>query len=170
MADVNVYDVLAQAAQATAAAGKKERKPKASSGETEGVAPKVREPKEPKEKLYVQWNEDGTPMLDAEGNRVKLPTKMEKPKVAKAPRLDADGNPIARAPATRIPDGAILTKTDKAHSFREGTKRREHYDAVVDGSTVADYYAATGGRAVTATFLQWYIKEGYVALGEAAAE
>lgn len=168
---VDLDSVLAEAAQATEAAGKKVRQPKGTTGET--ATPKVREPKapkEPKEKLYVQWNEDGSPMLDAEGNRVKLPTKMEKPRVTKAPKLDADGNPIPRAVATRIPGRATISKSDKAHSFREGTKRRDHYDAVVDGMTVDAYYAATGGRAVTATFLQWYIKEGYVALGDVAAE
>lgn len=169
---VDVSAVLEEAARATEAAGKKVRQPKGAAGEAAAprVAKEPKAPKEPKVKLYVQWNEDGSPMLDAEGNRVKLPTKMEKPRVAKAPRLDADGNPIPRAVATRIPGGATISKTDKAHSFREGTKRRDHYDAVVDGMTVDAYYAATGGRAVTATFLQWYIKEGYVALGDVAAE
>lgn len=163
---VDLDSVLAEAAQATEAAGKKVRQPKGTTGEA--AAPKAQ--KEPKEKLYVQWNEDGSPMLDADGNRVKLATKMEKPRVTKAPKLDADGNPIPRAVATRIPGGATISKSDKAHSFREGTKRRDHYDAVVDGMTVDAYYTATGGRAVTATFLQWYIKEGYVVLGDVAAE
>lgn len=163
----SVEQVLAEAAKEVEAAGKapKERKPKADA--------KPRTPKEPKEKkpkLYKQWNEDGTPQLDAEGNQVMGETKMLKPRVPKQPKLDADGNPIARSAKTSIPDGATLSKTDKEAKFREGTSRHTNYHIITDGMTAKEYFEKTGGRAVTSTFLVWYIKEGYVALGEAAPE
>ena len=159
-----VDQVLAEAAKEVEAAGKV-RKPKADAKPREPKAPKEKKPK-----LYKQWNEDGTPQLDAEGNQVMGETKMLKPRVAKQPKLDADGNPIARSAKTSIPDGATLSKTDKEAKFREGTSRHTNYHAITDGMTAKDYFEATGGRAVTSTFLVWYIKEGYVALGDAVAD
>lgn len=145
--EASVEKVLEEAAQATQAVSqKKERKPKVA-GE-----PRV---KTVKEKLYVQWNEDGSPMLDAEGNRVKGPVKMAKPKVAR----EGGGQ------RNVIPDGAVLTLTEKVAGFREGTKRHQNYAVIKDGMTAAQYFEAAGPRAETATFLIWYIKEGYVALG-----
>lgn len=145
-----VDKVLEEAAAAVAAAGgsqRKERTPKADRV--------PRTPKEPKEKTYVQWNEDGTPMLDAEGNRVKGPVKMAKPKVAR------EGGGGSR---TVLPDDAVLILTDKANTFREGTKRHQNFAVIKDGMTVAEYFAAAGPRGETATFLIWYIKEGFVAV------
>lgn len=145
----DVDKVLEEAAAAVKASGKKVRTPKGDSG--------VKATKEPKEKLYVQWNEDGSPMLDADGNRVKLPTKMDRPK---KPRAEGSGT------RNSIPDGAVLHRTEKEAKFREGTNRHSNYVAVTDGITAGEYFEKTGGRGVTGTFLQWYIKEGYVVIGE----
>lgn len=144
--EATVDKVLEEAAAAVAAAGgqRKERTPKADRV--------PRTPKEPKEKLYVQWNEDGTPKLDADGNRVKGPVKMAKPKVAR----EGGGS------RTVLPDDAVLKLTDKANTFREGTKRHQNFAVIKDGMTVGEYFTAAGPRGETATFLIWYIKEGFV--------
>lgn len=165
---VDVNAVLEEAAQATAAAGKKERKPKAEvAGTTVGSAEpkKERKPREPKApKLYPQWNEDGSPMLGEDGQQVMAETRMKKPKAPKAPRLDADGNPISRAPAVRIPEEGTIHFTEKGAGtvFKAGTKRGGNYTAITEGMTVKDYFEANGGRGVVATFLIWYRNEGLV--------
>lgn len=122
--EASVEKVLEEAAQATQAVSqKKERKPKVA-GE-----PRV---KTVKEKLYVQWNEDGSPMLDAEGNRVKGPVKMAKPKSAKSS--------TPRAPA--VPEHGVISGAPAG--CREGSKRAERNKAFENASTVGDFYANGG--------------------------
>jgi len=163
-AEQSVEEVLAEA-QAVAAAGKKERKPKEDASTGASAAPKERKQKEPKApKLYPQWNEDGTPLLDAEGNHVHGETKMKKPKAPKQPKLDENGNPIERSAPTRLSENLKLrfTELGAGTTFRAGTKRGDNYAAIKEGMTVGEYFEKNGGRGVVATFLLWYIKEGLV--------
>jgi len=133
---------------------KRERKPK-TDAEGNVVEKKVRAPKEPKApKLYPQYNEDGSPLLDSEGQPVMLETRMKKPKVAKAPRLDADGNPIART-VTVLGEDQVITFTEKGKTtkYREGSNRAKHFESIFDGMTVAQYYEANGGKASSFKYL-----------------
>lgn len=135
----SVEEVLAEAAKEVEAAGKtpKERKPKA---DTKPRTPK--EPKAPKVRLFKQWNEDGTPQLDAEGNQVMGETKMLKPKVPKQPKLDADGNPIARTHTPKIDERGVISGAPT--SCREGSNRAERNKAFEGATTVGDFYAKGG--------------------------
>lgn len=137
--ELSTEEILAQVAQATEAAKlapphdphpRKERKPKAEK------AP--REPKPPKEpkpaKLYPQWNEDGTPQLDAEGNQVQGEVRMKKPKAPKAPRIPKVKDPSQRS------RGFPATAT--IHLLVEGNPKRgaarERFALYVDGMTVGE--------------------------------
>jgi hypothetical protein len=127
MMEATVEKVLEEAAQACEAASpqRKERVPK----ET-----KVREPKatkEPKVKLYVQWNEDGTPMLDAEGNRVKGPVKMARPKSASAG---------TRAP--KFAKDAVITLLVQENPKRAGSASHARFENYKSGMTVEQALAA----------------------------
>lgn len=166
---VSTEEVLAEVAEATAEQpAKKVRRAKHDAdGQVLEMPKKEKKPKEPKS--YPQWNEDGTPMLDENGERVMGPEKMKKPKVAKQPKLDENGNPIPRRERTVMLDSQVLIVTDAGREasakFREGTKRRANFDAITPGITVGEYFEKTGGRKETATFLIWYIGQGYVELG-----
>lgn len=106
------------------------------------------------------------------------PKKERKPKEPKAPKLDADGNPIPSTPRNYIRDDQTLHITDAGveagAKFREGTKRSDNFKAIKDGMTAGDYFASVeGGRATVGTFLTWYVAQGYVEVGgntEAPAE
>lgn len=120
MTEKSVDEVLAEAAKATEAAAsakpKKERVKKDTAAPAEAKAPKERKPKEPKApKLWPQYNEDGTPQLDADGNPVMSETRMKKPKVKREStgrsggfpatgviKLLVEGNPKRGASAERF--------------------------------------------------------------------
>jgi len=159
----NTAEQIEEVAEEAAAPKKRERKPKLDA-EGQPVVRAVRTPKEPKPpKLYPQWNEDGTPLLDSEGQQVMLETRMKKPKAPKAPRLDADGNPIARRSNVYL-DDQVIRRTEKAETFkaREDSKRGQMFAAAVDGITVGEFYEKMGGRAVAHTFLVWFVNEAQV--------
>lgn len=142
---------------------KRERKPKLDA-EGQPVEKKVRAPKEPKApKLYPQWNEDGSPLLDSEGQQVMLETRMKKPKAPKAPRLDAEGNPITRRTNVYLED-QVIRRTEKAEEFkaRPESKRGQMFCAATDGKTVGEFYAEMGGKAAAHTFLVWFVNEAEV--------
>jgi hypothetical protein len=129
---------------------------------------KERKPKAPK--LYPQFAEDGTPLLNEDGTPVMGETKPpKKEKAPKAPRVDADGNPLPRKERTVMLDSQELIVTpaglEASAKFREGSKRHTNFVAITPGMTVGEYFEATGGRKETATFLIWYISQGYVELG-----
>lgn len=157
MTDKTVDEVLAEAAKATEAASA--AKPKKERVKKEGQAPSgekpAKEPKAPKPpKLYPQWNEDGTPLLDGEGKQVMAETKMKKPKV----KREGSGTRISIADT----DTLHFTETGSGTKFREGTKRQDNFAAIKDGMTAKDYYDANGGRGVVGTFLIWYVGQGLV--------
>lgn len=142
--------------------------------------PRTQTPKEPK--LYPQWNEDGTPLLDEAGVQVQGTTKMKKPKAPKPPKeveyqkdengefiLDEEGNKIPvkkerAAPVRRVPstERAIINISD------EGMKRianykgaRAQYAAPLrDGQFLGDYLEAGGDRG----FLRFYVRDGAVTI------
>lgn len=96
--------------------------------------------------------------------------KERKPKEPKAPKLDADGNPIPSTPRNYIRDDQTLHITDAGveagAKFREGTKRSDNFKAIKDGMTAGNYFASVeGGRATVGTFLTWYVAQGYVEVG-----
>ena len=142
---------------------KRERKPKLDA-EGNAIPRAERKPKEPKApKLWPQWNEDGSPLLDSDGEQVMLETRMKKPRAPKAPRLDADGNPIVRT-VTVMKDEMVIRRTEKADDFkaRETSKRGQMFAAATDGKTVGEFFEEMGGRSVAATFLSWFINEAEV--------
>jgi hypothetical protein len=154
-------EVLAVEAEAVAPV-KRERKPKLDA-DGNPVVKAVRAPKEPKEpkapKLYPQWNEDGSPLLDSEGNQVMLETRMKKPKAPRAPRVDADGNPIERR-VVAYRDDQVIRRTEKGQSFspRPDSKRGQMFAAASDGKTIGEFYAEMGGKSVAHTFIVWFDK------------
>lgn len=113
-----------------------------------------REPKVPKPIEY-QLDEEGNQVLDEEGNPIPV-------KKARAPRLDADGNPIPRN-ANVYMDSQVIRLTDIIPNYRAGTKRGDIFASIKDGMTVGDFYALNGGKAVSHTFLVWYVNEAKVA-------
>lgn len=161
---------------AEAAPQKKERKPRATA------------PKEPK--LYPQWNEDGTPLLNEEGLQVQGETKMKKPKLvkpveyqldeegnqvldeegnpipvkkARVPRVDAEGNPIPRVVNTFLGSQTLqITEAGTQTNYREDSKRGQIFASITPGMTVDEFYAANGGKAVSHTFLVWYVTKAGV--------
>jgi uncharacterized lipoprotein NlpE involved in copper resistance len=187
-AEKTVEELLAEAAQATEAAtppkAKKERAKKeeklypqknqdgtpaldADGNPIMGVKSNAyKAPKEPKPaKTYPQANEDGTAALDADGNPVMGPyaTRYKAPKAPKAPRLDADGNPISRGSNVYL-ETQVLRRTEAAAAFkaRETSKRGQMFAAAKDGLTVGEFYEQNGGKAAAHTFLVWYINEAKV--------
>lgn len=125
----SVDEVLAQAAQATQAA--EEAKPK-----------KERKPKA-----------NGT--NGAAEPKAAKPKKERQPKAPKAPK---DPNAPVRQRLSLLGSQKLyVTERGKAATYREGTKRRDNFAVITDGMTVDQYYALTGGKAVTGTFLQWYV-------------
>ena len=165
---VDVNAVLEEAAQATAAAGKKERKPKAEvAGTTVGSAEpkKERKPREPKApKLYPQWNEDGSPMLGEDGQQVMAETRMKKPKAPKAPRLDADGNPITRSRVLPSDDSSTISWVEEKAAGYKGA-RAEFCAMRSQGQTIASYLAAGGDKG----FLRFYVRDGAAVVTAPAA-
>ena len=162
-----VEELLAEAAAATSAAtppkAKKEKAPK--------------EPKEPKEKkpakTYPQANEDGTPALNEDGTPVMgaYATRYKEPKAPKAPKLDADGNPIARQ-SNVYPPSFVLKLTEGHATFkaRAESKRGQMFAALTEGQTVQQYYDANGGKSAAHTFLVWFVNEAKVVELVPAAE
>ena len=154
----NTAETLDNVEEAAEAPTKRVRKPKLDA-EGNPVVKAVRSPKAPKAaKLYPQWNEDGTPLLDDAGEQVMLETKMKKPKAPKAPRLDADGNPIVRRTNVYL-DEQVIRRTEKAEEFkaRPESKRGQMFCAASDGKTVGEFYAEMGGKAAAHTFLVWFV-------------
>jgi len=166
----------AQAAETPVVPQKKERKPRTTA------------PKEPK--LYPQWNEDGSPLLDEEGLQVQGETKMKRPKPAKvveyvkdedgnnvldeagqpipvkkvrAPRLDAEGNPIPRVTNVFLGSQTLrLTDAGLKTTYQAESKRGKIFASIKDGMTVDQFYEANGGKAVAHTFLVWYVTKAGV--------
>lgn len=84
-----------------------------------------------------------------------------KPKKKRQPKLDEDGNPIPKRSYTILPS-QTLHKTEKAAevAYREGTKRRNYFDAIEDGMTVEAYQEKIGKE--WRSFLVWYVEEAGV--------
>lgn len=142
----NTAETLDTVEEAAEAPTKRVRKPKLDA-EGNPVVKAVRTPKEPKPaKLYPQWNEDGTPLLDDAGEQVMLETKMKKPKAAKAsaPRKTAvvyTINGVATSLKDLV-DAAIAIVGDIGS--RDGSKRAERVKAFEGANTVAEVFAAGG--------------------------
>lgn len=152
-----VEDLLAKAAAATAGepvpAGKKERVKKTLEGGA-ATAPEAKEPKAPKEKkpakTYPQANEDGTQKFEEDGVTPVMGPKETAFKAPKAPRGPRGSNVYL--------DTQKLTKVEgKGTGYRDGSKRKAFFDLITPGITVAEYYAAAGGKSVGHTYLVWYI-------------
>jgi hypothetical protein len=159
----NAAEQIEEVAEEAVAPKKRERKPKLDA-EGQPIVKAVKTPKPPKApKLYPQWNEDGSPLMDSEGQQVMLETRMKKPKAPKAPRLDADGNPIARRTNVYL-ETQIIRRTEKAEEFkaRPESKRGQMFCAASDGKTVGEFYAEMGGKAAAHTFLVWFVNEAQV--------
>jgi hypothetical protein len=129
-------------------------------------------------KLYPQWNEDGSPLLDDEGVQVQGETKMKKPKAPKPAKvvvyqldeegnqlLDAEGNPIpvkpVRAAAVRrLPTheaSTININEEQAAKIAAYKGARSQYAVLMsDGQTIAEYLEAGGDKG----FLSFYLRDG----------
>lgn len=154
----------------------------AAEAETPEVAPvkqrKSRAKTEKAPKLYPQWNEDGTPVLDGEGLQVQGETKMKRPKAPKAPKavvyqLDEDGNqvldeqgqpivvkPVRAAPVRRLPthEASVIRISDEQAAKIVAYKGARSQYAVImrDGQTIAEYLEAGGDKG----FLSFYLRDG----------
>ena len=138
---------------------KRERKPKLDA-EGQPIVKAVRTPKEPKPpKLWPQWNEDGSPLLDSEGQQVMLETRMKKPKAPKAPRLDADGNPIARSRVVPSDLEAVLQVNAEKIAKYKGA-RADNAKMLEDGMTLGAFIEAGGDKG----FLRFYMRDGAVSI------
>jgi len=142
----NTAENLDTVEEAAEAPTKRVRKPKLDA-EGNPVVKAVRSPKEPKApKLYPQYNEDGTPMLDEAGEPVMGTERMKKPKAVKAstPRKTAVVYTINGA-VTSVKDlmDATITITGDIGS-RDGSKRAERVKAFDGAGTVAEVFAAGG--------------------------
>lgn len=151
--------------------------------ETPAEVPQVKERKaraktEKAPKLYPQWNEDGTPLLDDEGLQVQGETKMKKPKAPKPAKviqyqldeqgnqlLDEAGNPIpvkpVRAAAVRrLPTheaSTIHISEEQAAKIASYKGARSQYAVLLaDGQTIAEYLEAGGDKG----FLSFYLRDG----------
>lgn len=153
-----VEDLLAQAAAATAGAdvpaAKKERVKKTLEGGDAATPKAAKEPKAQKEpkahKLYPQANEDGTQKFEEDGVTAVMGPKETAFKAPKAPRGPRGSNVFL--------DSQVLNKVEgKGTGYRDGSKRKEFFDLITPGITVAEYYAAAGGKSVGHTYLVWYI-------------
>lgn len=156
MSEKSVAEVLAEAAQATAGvevpAPKKERVKKTlDSAEKPAKEPKA--PEEPKApKTYPQANEDGTQKFEEDGT---TPVMGPKETAFKAPKAKREGGPRG---SNVYLESQVLNKVEgKGAGYRDGSKRKEFFDLITPGITVADYYAAAGGKSVGHTYLVWYI-------------
>lgn len=158
MTEKSVEDLLAEAAEATSAvevpAPKKERVKKSLEGGAAKEPKAPKEPKTPKEpkvpKQYPQANEDGTQKFEEDGTTPVLGPKETAFKAPKAPRGPRGSNVFL--------DTQVLNKVEgKGTGYRDGSKRKAFFDLVTPGITVADYYAAAGGKSVGHTYLVWYI-------------
>ncbi len=117
---------------------------------------KAKKAKKVKEVEY-QKGEDGEFLLDENGEKIPVPKKV------RAPRLDADGNPIPRVSNVFL-DTQVITITElgiKAN-YRPDSKRGKIFASIKDGQTVAEFYANNEGKAVSHTFLVWYLNEAKV--------
>jgi len=126
---------------------KRERKPKLDA-EGNAIVKAPRAPKEPKApKLYKQWNEDGSPLLDSEGEQVMLETKMTKPKKARAaagPRMSKRFNISCNGESIAVAGLAEATIDVNSLTAREGSKRAEREAAFTGAATVQEFYANGG--------------------------
>jgi hypothetical protein len=99
------------------------------------------------------------PKLDAEGNPIV--------KAPRAPKLDADGNPIPKKEPVKIDDTNIicLPKNDdgsfKANPKRANSNANAMFELYRDGMTVKEYVEAGGGR----DWVRWDLSKGYITLG-----
>jgi len=155
----------------------------ASAVDTPAEVPQVKERKartrtEKAPKLYPQWNEDGSPLLNEEGVQVQGEVKMAKPKKVKAPKvvvyqlddegnqiLDEEGNPIpvkpVRAAAVRrLPTHEASTihidETQAAKIASYKGARSQYAVLMADGQTIAEYLEAGGDKG----FLSFYLRDG----------
>ena len=139
---------------------------------------KAREKTERAPKLYPQWNEDGTPVLDDAGLQVQGPVKMKKPKAPKAVKevvyqLDEEGNqlldeagnpipvkPVRAAAVRRLPSheaSTIHISEEQATKIAAYKGARSQYAVIMaDGQTIAEYLEAGGDKG----FLSFYIRDG----------
>ena len=141
---------------------KRERKPKLDA-EGQPIVKAVRTPKEPKPpKLWPQWNEDGSPLLDSEGQQVMLETRMKKPKAPKAQRLDADGNPIKVSRVVPSDEATVLRvdaeKVEKIAKYK--VARADNAKMLEDGMTLGAFIEAGGDKG----FLRFYMRDGAVSI------
>ena len=156
----NTAEQIEEVAEEAAAPKKRERKPKLDA-EGQPVVRAVRTPKEPKPpKLYPQWNEDGTPLLDFEGQQVMLETRMKKPKAPKAPRLDADGNPIVGHSRVVPTDEStvLIVNAEKIAKYKGA--RADNAKMLEDGMTLGAFIEAGGDKG----FLRFYMRDGAVSI------
>jgi len=169
--------------EAVEAPTKRVRKPKL---DAEGQ-PIVKLAKEPK--LWPQYNEDGSPLLDEAGEPVLGTTRMAKPKVAKlypqyaedgsplldeagepvlgttrmakpkVQRLDEDGNPIARARVVPSDVEAVLVVNAAKIAGYKGA-RADNAKMLEDGMTLGAFLEAGGDKG----FLRFYMRDGAVSI------
>ena len=138
---------------------KRERKPKLDA-EGNAIPRAERKPKEPKApKLWPQWNEDGSPLLDSDGAQVMLETRMKKPRAPKPVRLDEDGNPIARARVVPADVDTVL-KVDLEKVAKYKGARAEQAVMLEDGMTLGAFLEAGGDKG----FLRFYMQDGAVSI------
>lgn len=157
--DNTAEQIQDEVAEEAVAPKKRERKPKLDA-EGNPVVRAVRAPKEPKApKLYPQWNEDGSPLLDSEGEQVMLETRMKKPKAPKAPRLDADGNPITRSRVVPSDLEAVLVVDAEKIAKYKGA-RADNAKMLEDGMTLGAFIEAGGDKG----FLRFYMRDGAVSI------
>ena len=136
--------------EAVEAPTKRVRKPKL---DAEGQ-PIVKLAKEPK--LWPQYNEDGSPLLDEAGEPVLGTTRMAKPKVQ---RLDEDGNPIARARVVPSDVEAVLVVNAAKIAGYKGA-RADNAKMLEDGMTLGAFLEAGGDKG----FLRFYMRDGAVSI------
>jgi hypothetical protein len=116
---------------------------------------KGKTPKAPKVVVY-ELNEDGTQKLDEAGNPIPV-------KKVRAPKLDADGNPIARNSNVYLDSQVLqITEAGTKVSYQPESKRGKIFASIKDGMTVKEFYDLNGGKKVAHTFLVWYANEAKV--------
>lgn len=110
------------------------------------------------EKVEPKAKKVKAPKLDAEGNPIV--------KEPKAPKLDAEGNPIVKKPAVKIDHTAVicLAKNEdgsfKANPKRPNTNAFTMFELYKDGQTVKDFIEAGGST----EWVRWDISKGHITL------
>lgn len=111
----------------------------------------------------VTWTDDGQiGMMDASANFVRANTdEFDKDTVfseLEAAPVKANRAAGTGGTRTRMADSAIITLVKKDNPCNPAKERFNHFNAIVDGGTVAQYKAA-GGNAFN---LNFFIMKGYV--------